>query len=214
MGYHGWKGDPPRTEELARQRIIAAATRCIERMGVPKTTLSNVAEEVGVTRQTVYRYFPSLAELLSAVAETGTADFIERMQAHLASAPTPIDAVVESFVFTMDEIPREPRIGLLLEADEQDLFGRGVTSSTAFDLGARVLRSIPVDWQAIDIHADDFEGLAEIMMRLMVSFLQHPPATPRSPDELRGFIRRWLGPALGARPDGAAPPVPQQHQPH
>ena len=104
-GYHGWNGDPPRTEELARQRIIDAASRCIERMGVPKTTLSNVAEEVGVTRQTVYRYFPSLAELLSAVAETGTADFIDRMQAHLAGADSPIDAVVESFVFTLHEIP-------------------------------------------------------------------------------------------------------------
>ncbi len=197
MGHHGWQGDPPRTEALARERIIAATTRCIERRGLPKTTLSDVADEVGVTRQTVYRYFPSLAELLSAVAETGAASFVERMQEHLASARTPIDVVVEATVFAVQEIPREPRIGLLLEADDQDLFGRGVTSPMGFDLGAGVLRHVPVDWEAAGIHDDaELAALAELMMRLMVSFLQHPPATPRSTDELRAFVRRWLGPAL------------------
>ncbi len=200
MGHHGWQGDPPRTEELARERIIAGATRCIERTGVPGTTLSRVAEEVGITRQTVYRYFPSLADLLSAVAETGAADFIARMQAHLATVSTPVDAVIESIVFALQEIPRDPRIGLLLEADDKDLVGRGVTTSTAFDLGSRVLRGVPVDWEAIGVHEEDFEGLAELTMRLMVSFLQHPSVPPRSPDELRRFVRRWLQPALAARP--------------
>jgi len=75
----------------------------------------------------VYRYFPNLAELFSAVAETGAADFIDRMQAHLAGFDTPADAVIESVVFSMQEIPREPRLGLLLQADDQGLFGRGVT---------------------------------------------------------------------------------------
>ncbi len=200
MGHHGWQGDPPRTEALARERIVVGATRCIERMGVARTTLSSVAAEVGVTRQTVYRYFPSLSELLSAVAETGAADFMARMQRHLGSALTPLEAVTESIAFALREIPRDPRIGLLLESDDHDLFGRGVTSSAAFDLGAQMLRSLPVDWEAVGVGEDDFEGLAELTMRLMVSFLQHPPTTPRSPEDLRGYVHRWLGPALaGAR---------------
>lgn len=200
MGHHGWQGDPPRTEALARERIIAATTRCIERMGVPKTTLSDVAEEVGVTRQTIYRYFPNLADLLNAVAETGAADFMERMHAHLASARTPDEAVIECIVFAMHELPREPRIGVLLEADDQDLFGRGVTSATGFDLGASFLRGLPVDWEQHGISNDDLDGLAEVMMRLIGSFLQHPPANPRSPDDLRGFVRRWLVTSLGLPP--------------
>jgi AcrR family transcriptional regulator len=196
MGHHGWQGDPPRTEELARERLIAGATRCIERMGVAKTTLSDVADEVGVTRQTVYRYFPNLADLLNAVADTGTADFVARMQAHLSSAETPIDVVVEATLFSLREIPRDPRVGILLEAAERDLFGRGVTSSFALDVGATVLRSLTVDWAAHGVDDDDLDGLAELMMRLMVSFLQHPPTPPRSPDELRAFVRRWFEPAL------------------
>ncbi len=201
MGHHGWQGDPPPTEALARERIISAATRCIERMGVPKTTLSDVAEEVGVTRQTIYRYFPNLADLLSAVAETGAADFIERMHAHLASVETPIEAVVEAIAFAVLELPLEPRIGILLEADDQDLFGRGVTSATGFEMGTRFLRSLAIDWEAHGVLDDDLHGLVELMLRLVGSFLQHPPAAPRAPDDLRRYLRRWLGPAL-AQPRG------------
>lgn len=196
MGHHGWQGNPPRTEDEARQRIIAATMSCVEAFGSAKTTLSDVAAELGVTRQTVYRYYPSLAELLSAVAQAGLDDFVERMQSHLATAITPAEAAIESIVFAVQAIPHEPYIGLLFQAGETDFFSRGVTSSMGLSLGADILRRIPVDWAEIDVADDELEGLAEILMRLFVSFLQYPADPPRSEDELRALVRRWLGPAL------------------
>ncbi|MGA8847027.1 MAG: TetR/AcrR family transcriptional regulator [Nocardioides sp.] len=199
MGHHGWQGDPPPTEALARARIIAAATACIDRTGVEKATLSDVAAEVGVTRQTVYRYFAGLAELLHAVAETGAADFVSRMQAHVEGCGEPLDAVVESIVFCLHELPLEPRIGVLLQSDE-DLFGRGITSPTGSALGAGFLRGLAVDWVSGGVTDEDLDGLAELMLRLIGSLMQHPSAAPRPTNELRGFLRRWLGPALTADP--------------
>lgn len=196
MGHHGWQGDPPRTEPLARERIISAANCCLDRAGVAKTTLSDVAAEAGASRQTVYRYFPSLGDLLNAVAESGAADFVERMQAHLAKRDTADEAVIEAIMFCLEELPNEPRVGVLLRADDHDLFGRGITSSTGFDLGATFLRSLPVDWEASGIHGEDLDGLAELMLRLIGSFMQHPPTTPRSSEDVRAFLRRWLGAAL------------------
>ncbi len=196
MGHHGWQGSPPRTEALARERIIGAATRCLDRAGVVKTTLSDIATEAGVTRQTVYRYFQSLGDLLQSVAEAGASDFIERMRLHLEPQQTPVEVVVEAIVFCLQELPHEPRIGILLDADAEDLFGSGITSSTGFDLGAQFLRSLPVGWEANGVSDDDLEGLAELMLRLIGSMMQHPPTTPRSPDELRVFLRRWLASAL------------------
>ncbi|MGA8257305.1 MAG: TetR/AcrR family transcriptional regulator [Nocardioides sp.] len=196
MGHHGWKGDPPPTETLARARILKAANRCIDRSGIAKTTLSDVAAEVGVTRQTVYRYYPRLSDLLNAVAESGAAEFIERMRDHVTRAVAPVDVVTESIVFCLDELPREPRIAILLESDE-DLFGRGITSATGVSLAAQFLRGLAVDWRAAGLHDDDLEELAELMLRLISSLLQHPTAAPRSTDDERAFIRRWLGPALG-----------------
>ena len=85
MGHHGWQGNPPGTEDEARRRIVDAATACLDRAGLAKTSLSDVAAEAGVTRQTVYRYFPSLNDILRAVALAGVEEFAGRMERHLAS---------------------------------------------------------------------------------------------------------------------------------
>lgn len=198
MGHHGWQGNPPRTEDEARQRIIAATGACVEKFGPAKTTLSDVATELGVTRQTVYRYYPSLADLLNALAQAGLEDFVERMVAHLATARTAADAAIESVVFAVQAIPDEPYIGVLFQAGETDSFSRGATSSMAFALGGRMLGRLPVDWSEIGVADDELEGLAEILMRLFLSFLQYPPEPPRTSEELRTLVRRWLGPALRA----------------
>ncbi|MEU5875916.1 helix-turn-helix domain-containing protein [Spirillospora sp. NPDC047279] len=63
MRTRGWRGRPPRTDDEARARIIEATTRCVERFGPHKTGLTDVAEELGVTRATVYRYFGTIEEL-------------------------------------------------------------------------------------------------------------------------------------------------------
>jgi AcrR family transcriptional regulator len=197
MGHHGWQGNPPGTEDEARRRIVEAATACIDRVGLAKTSLSDVAAEAGVTRQTVYRYFPSLADILKAVAMAGVEEFAGRMERHLASFGSAAEAAVESVVFAVRTVPNEPYLGLLLQAGEADVFTAGVTSPLAFSLGARILRNVPVDWPAVGVTTDDdLQGLAEILMRLFLSFLQYPSTPALTDDHLRTLVRRWIGPAL------------------
>lgn len=203
MGHHGWRGDPPRTEELARSRILEAADRCIERAGVAKTTLSDVAAEVGVTRQTVYRYFPSLGELLHAVAASGAAAFMARLRIHLERCDTPAEVVAEAISFCVEELPAEPRIALLLQA-EGDLFGHGITSTTGTALATELLRGLPTDWASVGLDDGNLDDLADLMLRLIGSWVQHPPATPRPAEEVRRQVLRWIGPAVGD-PRGGPP---------
>ncbi|MEV7548116.1 TetR/AcrR family transcriptional regulator [Amycolatopsis sp. NPDC089917] len=201
MGHHGWQGNPPGTEQEARRRIVEAATACIDRVGLAKTSLSDVAAEAGVTRQTVYRYFPSLADILGAVALDRVEEFARRMERHLASFDSAAEVAVESVVFGVRAVPEDPHLGLLLKAGEADVFTVAVTSSQSFSLGSRILRNVPVDWAAVGVTTDeDFEGLAETLMRLFLSFLQYPSTPPHTDDRLRVLVRRWIGPALGARP--------------
>ena len=166
--------------------------------------MSTVAAELGITRQTLYRYFPALPELLAAVAETGTEQFLARMQAHLAQVRTPAEAVTESIVFALRTIPSEPYIGLLLNAGENEMFRRGVTSSRAMAYGAQMLRRMPVDWRSAGVSDEDLESLAEIMMRLMLSYLEYPADPPRSDAELRRLVQRWIGPTLSVESATAA----------
>lgn len=196
MARHGWGGRPPASDAEARQRIVDATARCIDRHGAAKTTLSDVANELGVTRQTVYRHFARISDIIGEVAAQGAEAFVDRLVAHLQGTSDPAEAVVEGMIFCVRTIPTEPRLSLLLQLSDSDAFGRGATTADAIAYGARMLRRFPVDWSASDVGEDDLHGLAEIIMRLLTSLLQHPSEPPLGDDQLRALLTRWLAPAL------------------
>ncbi|GAA4384482.1 TetR/AcrR family transcriptional regulator [Actinomadura verrucosospora] len=198
MGHHGWGGRPPASEAEARQRIVDATVRCIDRHGVAKTTLSDVANELGVTRQTVYRHFGRISDIIGEVAAQGAESFVDRMIAHLQGIGDPAEAVVEGMIFCVRTIPNEPRLSLLLQLDDSAAFGRGATTADAIAYGAEMLQRFPVDWAAAGVGEDELDGLAEIVMRLLTSLLQHPSEPPRDEAQVRAVLHRWLAPALRA----------------
>ncbi|NEA63504.1 TetR/AcrR family transcriptional regulator [Streptomyces sp. SID12488] len=204
MGHHGWGGRPPASDAEARQRIIDATARCIDRHGVTKTTLSDVAGELGVTRQTVYRHFGRISDIIGEVAAQGAESFVDLMIAHLQGITDPAEAVVEGMVFCVRTIPTEPRLSLLLQLGDTTAFGRGATTRDTVAYGAKMLQRFPVDWAAVGIDEDDLNGLAEIIMRLLTSLLQHPSEPPQDETRLRTFLTRWLAPAL-SRTSASAP---------
>ncbi|MFG3419641.1 TetR/AcrR family transcriptional regulator [Micromonospora sp. NPDC048063] len=58
-------------EHLAarRRQIVDAARRCFLREGFHRTTMQDVIAEAGLSVGAVYRYFPSKAHLINAIAE-------------------------------------------------------------------------------------------------------------------------------------------------
>ena len=196
MAHHGWGGRPPASEAEARQRIVEATAGCLDRHGVAKTTLSDVAAELGVTRQTVYRHFARISDIIAEVAARGADAFGDRLLAHLRDVTDPAEAVIEGMVFCVRTIPADPRVSLLLQLGDSDAFGRGATTGSTIDYGARMLRRFAVDWAAAGITDADLPGLAEMIMRLLSSFLQHPGNPPQDEDQLRALLNRWLAPAF------------------
>lgn len=198
MGNHGWGGRPPATDDEARQRIIDATAQVIDRRGVAKTSLSDVATELGVTRQTVYRHLGSLNTIVGLVAWQGAEAFVDRMIEHLerVGVRNPAEAVVEGFLFCLRTVPADPRLSLLLQLGDTDAFSRTATAPDILDYGAEKLRRFPVDWRAGGVSDADLSGLAEMILRLLISMLQNPFDPPRPEAEVRAFLERWLAPAL------------------
>ena len=63
-----WGGDRALLDDVeARQRLLESASRCIVRRGNTQIRMAEVAEEAGVVRSTVYRYFASRDDLLLAL---------------------------------------------------------------------------------------------------------------------------------------------------
>ena len=201
VGNHGWGGNPPATDDEALQRIVDATARVIDRRGVAKTSLSDVATELGVTRQTVYRHVGSLPAAVSLVAWQGAEAFVDRMIEHLHGSADPAEAVVEGFLFCLRMVPSDPRLNLLLQLGDTDAFVRTANTPDVLEYGAQKLRLFPVDWAAGGVTDADLPGLAEMILRLLVSMLQTPFDPPRPEAEVRAFLERWLAPAL--RPPAA-----------
>lgn len=195
MRTHGWNGSPPASDDEARTRIVAATMACVDRFGA-KTGLADVAAELGVTRQTVYRYFPTTEELFRATGAVAAEDFTERVAAHVADMVEPSEIIVEAASFCLDQLPNERYLFLLPALGRQDLLVAGVTSPMAIELGRRMYRSLPIDWDELGYTADDLDGLIELMLRLLQSFLVDPGRPPRSPAERRDYLRRWIAPAI------------------
>jgi AcrR family transcriptional regulator len=199
MRRHGWSGSPPANDDEARQRILDAAMRCVDRHGAMHASLSDVAAELGITRQTVYRYYPSTDELFSALAQITADDFITRIVARMDVIEDPTAAMVEGLAFTVETVPDERYLALLLRSG--DAFTRGIISEIAMDFGRSLLNRSAIDWPAIGYDTDELDGLVEFMLRLIQSLALTPTSPngqPRTGAQLRSFLDRWLGPAITA----------------
>lgn len=93
-------------------------------------------------------------------------------------------------------IPAEPRLSLPLQIDGASGFGRGATADATVEYGALMLRRFPVDWSHAGLDEQDLTGLAELIMRLITSLLQHPAQAGRDDEDLRAWLTRWVAPAL------------------
>lgn len=195
MRTHGWLGEPPSSDDEAVTRIVAAADRCVQQRG-GHTTIAHVATELGVSRATVYRYFPSTTALLRAAAAEGTRRFLERLAERLSSFDDVSEAVIEGIVHTVTQVPNEPYLQLLLDEPSHTLL-RSVTSDTARRIGQTVLlESTAIDWHRTSLASQTLDELIEWALRAVQSFMSNPSDPPREPDELRGYLRRWLAPAI------------------
>lgn len=195
----GWQGAPPADDDEARERIIAAAMRCIDRYGPEKTALSDVAAELGVTRQTVYRLFPSTEELFTAVAAASADAFLDRLAERFGQLADPTELLVEMMAYTLERLPKEPYLGLLLATGRENAFSKGVTSPVSFAFARSMLDRLHIDWAAHGYAKRDLDEMVEFLLRLLQSFALDP-GRPRSRADLRAFLRRWIGPALDLRP--------------
>ncbi|BBX18664.1 TetR family transcriptional regulator [Mycolicibacterium duvalii] len=195
MRTHGWQGEPPTSDDEAVARIIAATHRCVDERGA-QTTIAHVAAALGVSRATVYRYFPSTSALLHAAAADGTRRFLERMGEQLRSFDDVTEAIIDGVVQTVAAVPREPYLQLLLDEPSHTLL-RSVTSEAALHIGrAMLLENTAIDWTQVNPDVAGLDELVEWALRIVQSFLTNPGDPARTPEQLRAHLQRWLGPAV------------------
>ena len=91
----------PRGKPADRSTIAQAAIRCFKRYGVHRTSMADVAQEVGLARQTVYRFFATRSELLEYIADQRMLVMAEKLFPYFREAESLDDAIVEGSLLSL-----------------------------------------------------------------------------------------------------------------
>ncbi|HSA48592.1 MAG TPA: TetR/AcrR family transcriptional regulator [Yinghuangia sp.] len=85
--------------EETRQRIMAAAMRCVAEVGYSRATIREIARGAGMTSGSLYHYFPNKAELVKATF----LDLAEFAVPRLAAAADRAEGVLNKLMAVFDE---------------------------------------------------------------------------------------------------------------
>jgi AcrR family transcriptional regulator len=158
--------------------------------------IADVARTLGVTRQTVYRYFPGTEALLVATALRSADGFLGHLSTHVKGITDPVVAMVEGVAFAVEQLASDNQVEFLLS--QRDRAGQTVSimSDTAVAFGRSMLHRYDVDWEQHGFDEAGLDELAEFCLRVLHSFLADPGRPPRSGADLRRYLTRWIGPAI------------------
>src|SRR5580704_12395801 len=101
--------DPPGAVYGAtEERILSAALGLVGRRGVKRLGMQEVSEAAGVSRGTLYRYFPSKEHLIDAVAVFDERTFNDGLAARLTAQSDPTERIRAFVSFAFDYIRTHP----------------------------------------------------------------------------------------------------------
>ena len=199
MRAHGWAGSPPSDAVEARARILTATRERLAEFGTTSTT--EVAKNVGITRQTVYRYFPTTEDLLDAAATEAvaelTTDLVKHVRSHVASTGGDAgDAAVEGVAYVFEHLREDTALNRLIAPGRLGSTVADLTSSSSIELGRTLIAGFGIDWDALGWNETRQRELVEHLLRTLQSLILDPGDPARSGSELREYLQRWLAPAL------------------
>ncbi|WP_310773585.1 TetR/AcrR family transcriptional regulator [Mycobacterium sp. Z3061] len=195
MRSRGWAGSTPASDEEAIARILDAVDEVVAEHG-SAIRLADVARRLGVTRQTVYRYFPNADALLIASAMRAVDGFIDQAVQRASGQHDPVIAVVECISFGIENLVGDPQLESLLTERQEGAAVVSLTSDTAISFCLSAFQRLDVDWALHGFDTAALGELAEMTLRSVQSLLTDPGQVQRDGIALRRFVTRWLGPAI------------------
>jgi len=178
-----------------RHRLLDAAAQLIVRDGFDSVSMTAVAEEAGITRQTVYRYFPNARELVRATLMRGGRELLEGQILVFQGQGDPRELLIEAVMAALRTIRHNPLLKTAWASRDypQEML-RSVFDPSFTSRGVEGLAPIA---RQLGWSPEDTREAYEVIARAVLSYLTIPPPDQVSEESLRGSLRRRLLPALG-----------------
>ena len=99
--------------------MLDAARACVMAFGVRRTTFSDVARRAGVSRMTLYRRFPDLETVLSALMTREFGRLVEQAREAGRAAATCRERAVAMVTLAAERLHADPLFARLLDVDPE-----------------------------------------------------------------------------------------------
>jgi AcrR family transcriptional regulator len=189
-----WSGNRPKNEHEAANRVCKAALECLRRVGLEKTSMSDIAREAGISRPTLYKYFKSKDEVFFAAIDIEAHTFAESVVKHAKEFSTIEERIVETIIYVVEELPKDKSLSFVLNHDLA-----GALRDRAFSDEATLVFSQMTAVPLIEIRpdlADQGLEMSEIMSRFAISMILFPGKYSTDYDGLRRLIKKHILPGL------------------
>ncbi|MSZ72185.1 MAG: TetR family transcriptional regulator, partial [Actinobacteria bacterium] len=161
------------TMQSPEDRILDAARRCVDRWGMSKLTIDDVATEANVSRATLYRIFPGGKDVMfDALRVRELGEFFAGMRSSIEPVESLLDFAVKVSVYAMREMRADENLTMMLSTEE----GTALKSLTVEGLP----RILNVASQYMTPFLTEFvplaeaEVLVELLARFVISFFLAP----------------------------------------
>jgi len=190
-----------------RAELLRAADRCIQRHGIRKTTMDDIAREAGMSRPSLYRHFADREELLLALSTAHARALTTRTLAAIAAYGSFSERLVEGLLCLAEDGHRDELIRFLVSRDDAEVrSGRQATAAAAgltADFWDAFLTSAG---RASEMHAAgerrEVHRWLGIVSALLMSLMDQGSARTR--DEYRDLLHTFVVPGITCGP----PPLP------
>lgn len=181
--------------EAIERRLLGAALEAATIHGLAKLSMGDVARIAGLSRQTLYRYFPSKDVLISAVVANETTALIEKVVAAAVAEEDPRRSLEAALMTALTILRDHPLLDRLVRTEPESLLPLLVSEGAPAMEQVRAVVEVLVAERAPSTVAGDPVALrrfADVVTRLLISYAVSAPDDP--PDVVAHHLSLFLVP--------------------
>jgi AcrR family transcriptional regulator len=179
--------------EATRVRILGATVRCIERWGLAKTSLEDVAAAAELSRATVYRYFPGgRDELVQAAVRTEVETFLGRLAVEVTDDEGMEAKLVHALVIGHRALEEDHLLHQVLSTEREAFLSEMETIGPLMLAEVQAVMRLGLEEERLRPGTDPDEA-ADYLARLFLSYLGSAGESRLDdPEAVRLLVRRFL----------------------
>lgn len=177
--------------EMAVQRIFEGAARAFVDLGVSGAGMGQIADYVGCSRGTLYRYFKNRHDLHIAFVNDRAMRLVAELEIELRELKDPVMQLTESIVKALQKVRSTPSMAVWFEPMESGHTARMSRGSEVVHCLAEAF--VASLWKGQGDAGNENGLRARWIVRIMISFLTTPA---HDEEEERLMIERFLVPGV------------------